>query len=244
MRRMICVVAMASMATGAMAFQFSPIVMDFAPAGADSVKTFRVTNPGEEAIAVQVSVVRRSMSLHGKDITQDASEEFLVYPSQMILKPGQQQAVRVQWLGDAEIDVERAYRIIAEQLPVDLVQGEKRQGQLSIMFRYVGSLYVVPRMVRPDVRVESVRIVKQEDGSCGVMIVLYNRGNAHVLLHDLAVTLTPKDAAGGYELGPNELAGMSGENMLAQHRRRFTIDCPEGLTSGEIDATIQFEEVR
>lgn len=235
---------MVSVATGATAFQFSPIVMDFAPAGADAVKTFRVTNSGEEAIAVQISVARRTMSLHGEDVTDDASDEFLVYPSQVILEAGEQQAVRVQWLGEAEIDVERAYRIIAEQLPVDLVQGDKRQGQLSIMFRYVGSLYVVPRTVRPDVRVESARIERDENGECVVGIVLHNRGNAHVLLHELTVTLTPSESSERYELGPDQLAGMAGENMLAQHRRRFTIQCPEGLTNGKIDATIRFEEVR
>jgi fimbrial chaperone protein len=241
---MIWFVAMVSVAAGAFAFQFSPIVMDFAPAGANAVKTFRVTNPGEEAIAVQISVVHRKMSLHGEDITREAPNEFLVYPSQVILEAGQQQAVRVQWLGDPGIQVERAYRIIAEQLPVDLAEGERRQGQLSIMFRYVGSLYVVPRGARPDVQVESARIMQTDGDDCRVRIVLHNRGNAHVLLHNLTVFLAPKDGSGRYELGPDRLAGMTGENMLAQHRRVFTIHCPEGLTSGEIDATIQFEEVR
>ena len=48
-------------------FTFEPITMDFAPDGRESRKTFRVENPGDSAIAIQISMVTREMDIDGKE---------------------------------------------------------------------------------------------------------------------------------------------------------------------------------
>ncbi|MBD0866649.1 MAG: molecular chaperone, partial [Rhodobacteraceae bacterium] len=104
----------------ALAFRFGPFIEYFAPYGPDSKKTYRAENESAAPMAVQISLKRRQMALDGSETLSDAEEDFVVFPPQFLLGPGQVRSIRVQWLGDPQPEVELAYRIIAEQLPVDL----------------------------------------------------------------------------------------------------------------------------
>ena len=60
--------------------------------------------------------------LDGIETNQDANDDFIVYPPQLIVPPGTQQVIRVTWIGEPEPPIELAYRLIAEQLPINLSQ--------------------------------------------------------------------------------------------------------------------------
>ena len=49
-------------------FQFSPIISDFSPTGADSVQNFKLTNDSDNIIAVQISMHYRKTDLDGLEI--------------------------------------------------------------------------------------------------------------------------------------------------------------------------------
>ena len=62
----------------------------------------------------------------------------------MILPPQSTRSVRVQWIGDPNLKEERAYRIIAEQLPVNLSKEKPKSSSVKILVSYHGALFVTP----------------------------------------------------------------------------------------------------
>jgi fimbrial chaperone protein len=227
-------------------FTFEPITRDFAPSGRDSIQTFKITNNGPESIAVRVAMLSRLMDENGRETYAPADALFVTYPSRVVLEPNGVQAVRIQWKGPSEISSELCFRILAEQLPVDF-GGEKAQGgSIKVLFRYLGAVYILPAGVSPDVAFVSARPAVNEEGAKGIELVLENRGTAHTLLNDLEITLTAK---GGQPLapkkiGPEDLSGINGENMLPGAKRRFFLAVPEELRREDLDVAIRFEASR
>lgn len=226
-------------AASAQAFSFQPISQDFAPSGPDASHVFRVNNTTEERIAVQISVRPRRIEVDGTEIQGKESAEFIVYPRQMLLEPSEQRSVRVRWNGPSDIDVERSYRVIAEQVPVDFGEVRPAQGaSIRLTYRYEGSLYVVPPGAVPAVHVK--RVYRQPDDEM-IILELENTGTRHALLRELSVFLMSEEEGDvRVVLGPNELPGVAGENMLAGSVRRFAVPAPADLWSGPMYADIEF----
>ena len=198
-------------------FGFEPITKEFEPSGTQAMQTFRAVNESDKPIAVQIRMVRREMDIDGVETLPDASNEFTVYPSQLIIPAESFQTVRVQWRGTPRPAKELAYRIIAEQLPIQLT--EQRTSGITILFRYLGSVYVVPSDAEADVSIVSAASKTAEDGSPAIEIIAANNGTAHALLLDLELTV--KSNGGSTALmGPEQLVGVTGENVLAGNRRR------------------------
>jgi fimbrial chaperone protein len=247
MKRLCLFLLIFTLALPAFAFRFYPIVKSFSPTGPESTQNFYVENTGEARIAVQISIATRSMDETGGEEHADASGLFVVYPSQIILDPQARQTVRVQWLGDPVVEVEKAYRIIAEQLPIDFGSDDETGGQIDIMFRYMGALYVVPENPEATVSVTSARVVPGEEGP-RLRLALANEGNAHTILRDVEIRLHTADHETPISLGGEDLSGVEGENMLADSRRVFEIPLPQGrsqsIREGPVRAEIDYTETR
>lgn len=232
------------LAASAWAFKLSPMEMSFEPTGRGARGVFQVENDSDEPVTVEVSMAQRVMDLDGNDSTVPEEESFSVYPPLIVLGPKKSQAVRVRWLGNPKPKTELAYRIIAEQLPVSLTV-EAPGARINLVIRYIGSVYIAPKGVKPDVVVESVSAEKGKDGERKLVIALHNRGTAHTLLDNLELDVL----AGGKEgldktsvhLKPEELKGMAFENILAGHKRRFVLPWPTGLGDGPLDLKFKFD---
>lgn len=110
------------------AFTLVPMEMEFSVAGRGATRVFRVENAGPEPAAVEISAHRRRADAEGADLLEEADDDFAIFPRQIVLRPGQVQAVRVQWLGRESPERELAYRLIAEQLPLDPATGTRTSG--------------------------------------------------------------------------------------------------------------------
>jgi fimbrial chaperone protein len=229
------------------AFSFKPLRMDFQPAGRGSIKTFRIENDSEKPIAVKITMLTREMDIRGNETNRDASHLFLVYPPQVLLQPGNYQTVRVQWKGPAKIEKELNFRIVAEQLPVKFGEEQGEGGSISIMLRYKGSVYIVPENPEFDIQVMRVEPVTTAEGEKKLEFELFNTGNSHIILQDLKVTVSSTLAGinlSTLELSGTLLQGMNGENILAESKRIFTVNWPDGLEDGTLNAEISFKPVR
>ncbi len=229
----------------AQAFRFVPFTAELDPSGPGANQTFKVENNSSERIAVEISVFRRGMNLDGSDELSEADDDFVVFPSQIVLEPEQSQNVRVQWIGDPKPETELAYRIVAEQLPIDLEPAEGSGGSVKILVRYKGAIYVRPAGARADVVVQGAA-AESEAGERQLSVTLHNRGRAHTILRNLTLQLAGHGANGNgseaaLELGPQDLAGMNGENILAAAQRRFLLPWPADLPFGPVDVTFQFD---
>lgn len=252
MKRALALLALMSLlAAVGFAFDFQPITQDFAGEGPGRMRSFRVANSGSAPIAVRVRILSRSQRPDGEEIRREVGDEFVLFPSRLVLDPGESQLLRVQWRG-GPVEVEQAYRVIAEQLPVDFAEDNDEGSNLNILFRYVASAYVVPENVAPDVQVEGATVVAEAEGPY-LDFSLRNAGTGHTILKDLRLSLSRGGAegsaggSGGAEiltLGPEDLPGLAGTNLLAGATRRASVALPDDWPTGPVELSVDFDETR
>ena len=220
------------------AFTLVPIKMEFEPAGRGANQAFRLENDSSNTVPVQLSMLTRQMDLDGKETNAPAEEDFLVYPPQVLLKPNQVQTVRVKWLGTPKPETELAYRLLAEQLPVNLEKEKPGESKINVLVRYLGSVYIVPKGAKAYVALASAAPQTDAAGKRRIELIFHNRGTAHSILSDLRL----KIQAGGktVELGTEALKNVAGENILAGQKRRFLLPWPEGLPEGPLQVTFDY----
>lgn len=235
---------MAPPSWAAATYQLTPSNLTLAPSGSRSTGSFQVRSTGDEPVAVEIRVTERQMDLNGKETRPDAEDDFVIYPPQILLQPGQVQTVRVTWLGEPSPDHELPFRLIAEQLPIAFDEPDAVVTtpvvRINALYNFVASLYIAPQGGRPNVVLESVSH-QNINGQDALVVQFNNQGTAHQLLTGLHLTLTP--AAGGQvvTLSPEDLWGVSGENLLAQNQRQFTVPWPTGLPVGSVTATFTLQ---
>jgi fimbrial chaperone protein len=198
------------------------------------------TSTGDKPVAIQLGMVTRESSLDGTEINTDADDQFLIYPPQLVIPPGEQQAVRITWLGDPKPTKELAFRIIAEQVPVDLTELTQTEGDrtltVRVLLRYVGSVYIKPDGVAPKLVLESASSQKDKTGADQLVLNVANQGTAHRLLQNIKVMVTAGSGK-SVTLAGKQLEGVLNENILADSKRQFILPWPKEIPVGPVTAT-------
>ena len=207
------------------AFQFTPIAQTMRPKGPKATVEFRAINDGKDPIAVEIKVMKRAMSSAGEDVLTEVTDEFSLFPAQAIISGNDAKLVRVQWLGGPELPQENAYRIIAEQVPVNLEQKAKGTGaQIHVMLKYVGSLYVQPEGAKSDLKLMGAKIGSDKSGKT-LELTVANKGTRHTVVKD------PVLLVGAVELKGEDLKGFGDTNILVNTERTYAIPYPAKLGS-------------
>ncbi len=217
------------------AFKFSPMSLELESSGQKSRGQYYLENDSKETIAIELQVAKRKMNLEGKETRKIDKKSFQVFPPQLILKPGEKKSVRVIWKGKNSLDVEKAFRLIAAQVPLEFDKKKKGSG-IKILLKYVAGLYVLPQTKKENVIVQNSQVKKNK-----IQIKIHNKGNVHKILDEIKLELKGKDKS--YQLSKNELKGIQGENVLAQSKRLFTIDLPKSFESTR-NPQVEFEIVK
>jgi len=220
--RYIAGIALLATACAANAISFTPIEVDFSPSGRATTQVFRLENTNPEPAAVEISMKTRQMARNGDDVLGDADEQFSIFPAQVVLQPGQVQTIRVQYTGPAEIDGERAFRLIAEQLPIDVGQAPQNGGRMRLLVKYVASAYVVPANVKAVLSVQSIQMTTDSSGTW-LDVTVVNDGTTRKILRDARLVV------GSTTLEGAAVKGLAGENILAKTTRTFRIPAPVGI---------------
>ncbi len=230
---------------GAFAFTLTPMSVSFEPSGKGATQAFVIENDSAEKIPIQVSIAQRLITAEGEETNPEPPELenlFLVFPSQMILEPKEKRTVRVSWKGASQPTSELAYRIIAEQLPVDTQKPKNEQktgAMIHVLFRYVGSIYITPSGLKPDLKV-SAEAVQGPKKVRKLLVRIQNKGGAHLVLSRMKLVLS----SGSKEvvLKGDALKAFEGQNMLAGLTRRFTFPWPEGLNVTGLSAVLKSDD--
>ncbi len=210
------------------AFKLTPIEAEFGPSRL-AVQTFKVENGGALPAAIELSVHRRNMAIDGSDVLTAAPDDFNIYPDQIVLQPGETQSVRVQWTGSEQPATEIAYRLMAEQLPIDLGDGAERSG-LRLMVKYLAALYVRP--AEPDARV-SAQISREEAADTRYALVrLKNDGNAHAIVQAPMFVISAGERV--LEFNAEQREAVHGKNVLAGAERELRVPWSEALDGGPL----------
>lgn len=198
------------------AFKFSPMSQTLIP-GKDKNSIFVIENDSNEPIAIQMTVAKRAMDINGKEIQTEEKQAITLYPDQLIVPPGEKRSVKVTWNGGdkTKLSAEESYRVIAEQLPIDISKSKKKGANIKVLLRYVAAFYVSSDDFESKIEMKSVETTKDE-----VKFILENTGKEHQVLTKL--TLSFKSGDKTIEIPSEALKGMAGENVLANSKRAFT----------------------
>jgi fimbrial chaperone protein len=204
-----------------LAFKFSPMSQAIRPAEGDQHALFWIENDTNEKMALEISVKKRIMDETGKEELPE-TDEITVLPPQLIVPAKDKRSVRVSWKGKKDIDQERAFRVIAEQLPLKLDQQSKKKSGIQMLMKYMAALYVTPKDAQSQITVSSY---SQSRGK--LKIIIKNEGKAHRLLIDPTLIFQKGDQK--ISLKADELKGLTGENVLAQCQRIFEVNYQKPL---------------
>lgn len=181
---------------------------------------FLLDNPTNEPMAVEISLRDRIQKEDGTEDTP-VTKVLAAFPPQLIIPPEEKRTVRVQWLGEKPKS-ELAFRVVAEQLPLQ-VDGKKKKGSgIKMLLKYVAALYVNPGETEANVQITEVI-----PGS-PLQLVVENKGSKHKLLTNAVLTLSHGKEK--LQLKGDDLKGLAGENVLAGSRRIFKIPAQAKVT--------------
>ncbi|MEI9990997.1 MAG: fimbria/pilus periplasmic chaperone [Rhizomicrobium sp.] len=230
----------------AAAFKISPFTAEMAPAGSRATLDYVVENDSSDPTAVQIGVVKREQAEDGSETLPSAEDQFLVFPAQLVLLPREKRTVRVQWLGPVNPDKELAYRLIAEQLPVDLGRPGSAVNSLKLLVKYQTAVYILPPGIHSDpardLVVQRAEPGRDPRGRATLDLSVANRGLAHINLRGVRVTVTSSgDGKSVILSSPGQVGAMVGENVLPGSVRRFAIAWPPELPIGPVTATLEVQ---
>jgi fimbrial chaperone protein len=209
------------------AFNFTPIDTTLRPAGSGATQTFSVENPSPTPVAVEITMHARDITIDGEDVLTPAGDLFLVYPSQLILQPGGRQSVRVQWSGPGELEQEQAFRLIAEELPINLEEDEQEGAGLDLLVRYVASVYVQPQGAEARLSIEP------EATAEGIALLVQNQGTMRAILRaeDYAIYADGEPLS----LDEEQREALAAVNVLAGNTRRLMIPASAAYSSQALE---------
>jgi len=219
------------------AFDLTPMTQTFEPSGSSINRTFTINNDRDEEVAVSVTVKARTVDTLGAETLKDTND-FAIFPTQIMLKGKSSQVIRVQWQGNSASRSEQAYRIIAEEVPLKSSPARAQGSSMSIklILRFGGTIYVSPAEARSDVVVASAEPVKTSGGVL-LALVLENRGNRHAIIDQPSLTIKAGKNTSRVleaELGKT----LAGENILAGGSRSINLPWPKGVPVGPIEAKL------
>jgi fimbrial chaperone protein len=224
---------------GAAAFSFSPMTVSIESSGPTAVMTYKVTNDSDQQTAVAIKVTTRTIDETGKETNSPTDKEFLVFPARVVLKPRSSQNVKVQYRGNPAITSEIAYRVFAEQLPVDF--SKSSSSGVSILLTYVAALYVTPKNAAAKLVVDKA-VGSQKDGRQGIEITLKNDGTKHALISNPVIKINQAAGLSVLEFIGEPASAIDGQNILAKSTRTFFVPWDSAISGvtyeGAFDAEI------
>lgn len=199
------------------AFKFSPMSVSLGLTESSSSALFYLENESGNPIAVQLSLAKREMTEDGQEINQKINDELSVYPSQLIIQPNEKRSVKVTWMTKFVPQKELAYRLIAEQLPIELEKSKAKKASIKVLLKYIAALYVTAEGFSPDLSLTG--FVLKDDKA---IFTVQNKGLKHQVLNNLTMKIVTKNNK-EIDLKGEELKGMTGENVLAGMKRNFIL---------------------
>lgn len=206
------------------AFSLTPMVSEFEVEGSKSSVSFVLQNPSNEDVAIKAQVLARGEDEAGKE-TRQSTSDFSLFPEQLVLKAGETRNLRVAYMGEKELNQEKAYRLVVEQLPINLKKtvDTKKRVDLKFMISFVASLYVLPKKIE----FKAAAQIKNQK------LVIENVGNLHFLIKDISEIEISK-AAKKWNFDLKQLKEHLGDNLLVGKSKSYSVDLPAGIDDSTV----------
>lgn len=209
-------------------------------------------NQGTAPIPIEITVLPRLVDENGsvRYTSQTPSPEFVVFPSQLILYPGDEQKVQLQWVAEKIPKKEVTFGLIAAQQPVAIEETgnkfSKARGQINILTRYESIIVMRPEGVKPKIVVDSVYPIKDSTGENQMMLLLSNQGTGMQSASEMKLEVAPIGKNGLADFtkkilyAPNLPHSQVKNAIFADGKRRLLLPWPEHIPVGPIQVTPEF----
>lgn len=225
----------------ASAYEFSPIVAEFAATGSGSARSFTVRNTQQEPVALQIEVFSRSADEAGAEVRVPDYDSFIVTPPQLVLSPGAGRSVRVQWIGDPAPKKELAFRVVVTQIPINFGQ-ESVEGDVAasvaVGYKYEVAAYVTPNGSKPEATLAKAEPVVDDQGRNMLRLTVRSTGTKRAILSEPKLTVRSGEAQ-SVLLEGTRLAGLQTKNILSGTQAIVDVPWPDELAFGPVEATLE-----
>ena len=217
----------------AFAQSVQPMVYQLETIGASSSTDLTIENTKSSAITYEMVAVKVSHDEFGNETRTDAEDDFLIYPPQTLIAPGKKQIVKVKYVGDPELELSQAYRILVNELPVDLSGGENSGISVSINFSTLCN--VVP--TNSSAALEVIELGQAEGDKWSITIE--NSGTRFSRLSETIVEVTSISDPSKKKVFRNEyISDLFSKNLVAP-KSKLKLEMPaiEGFEPGNTKIT-------
>jgi len=155
------------------AMRISPLVLEVSPAGVGSSGRIRVENTSTEDMPIDIQVFSISVGEDGSVEQVPADDDFFVFPPQVVIPAGEQQVIRVQWLGDPDPAMSKAFFVMINELPIDLEEGASA---VQFVYSIAALVNVVPSGAKAENTITSSEIIELPEGQKAIRVSVRNDG--------------------------------------------------------------------
>ncbi|MCG9730838.1 fimbria/pilus periplasmic chaperone [Shewanella sp. Isolate13] len=213
----------------AYAFELFPMVSFFSPKGSKSEQFFQVNNTTEQALPLEVFVKQRQISASDTELLAD-TEDFFVFPPQVLIPPKSTQMVKVKYIGNL-VDTSQSYRVVFSQLPI---KDEVKQSSIKMLFQ-IGALV----FVSPDNVANTISADIHYQANTPTSMKLANTGDGVVIIPQLSFEVTSDHARHSWKwqdiqhllnqqyLVPGESVDIAMDTLLSPKDSQAKVDIKE-----------------
>jgi fimbrial chaperone protein len=133
-----------SLATLAVGYQVQPMIVELSSQGKNSLTTYRLQNPSDATLPVEVEVFKRTFDENQQEVLVPAENDFIVLPPQVEVAAKGYQIFRAKYLGSPDLNQTASYRIVFKQLPLT---NENEKSGVKMMFNFATLVFVSPAQV-------------------------------------------------------------------------------------------------
>ena len=190
----VAVAAILLAAVAARAYEVTPMRVFLQPDRGQTSATITINNVRTEPLPVEIQVFRRIVAADGEQRFEPAEDDFITFPPQVQIAPGQSQALRIQYVG-ALGEVAEAFVVQVTEVPVNRLEGTG----IQFTYNFGVAVYVQPPRARARLAVSEV---SADQGT--LRFTIANSGNDYGFLTGQALeysiggartTLTPDELA-------------------------------------------------
>lgn len=205
-------------------------------------------------VAIELKVKDREVSLDGTKITYHegkSADDFVIYPSQIVLMPGDKQRVQVKWVGESIPEKEIAYGLIAEEAPIKLGDEDdvrtKPMGRIYMIMRYEGAILLRPAGIKTNTVVDSARSAVDSLGKTKLILTLFNKGTAKQKIKGLKLQVIPLNKKGKVITKQRKIytptlpIAQTRQSLFPGYRRQLILPWPKGLPVGPVRVIADFK---
>ncbi|MEM7781250.1 MAG: hypothetical protein AAF697_12750 [Pseudomonadota bacterium] len=137
-----CALILIAMPMPVHAARVAPMILDIEPIGRGTVARIEMASDSGRDIPYEVLMMRGDISEDGQLELTPADDDFLVFPTQVLLESNSRQVFRIQYVGEAELAESQIYYMSIKQIPVSFE--EVQRSQVQVVVNYNVLVNVVP----------------------------------------------------------------------------------------------------